>query len=99
MWFEIISSIVKLNQNFAELLRKKDCFTQGSLVNEPLSPEPIFLSSMIFHLNFVITDLFYFIFFLILMKGKMFQLVIEENRMVVAPKMTLIETFYKGTVY
>jgi len=29
----------------------------------------------------------------------MFQLVIDENRVVVAPKKTLIETFYEGTMY
>jgi len=33
------------------------------------------------------------------MKRKLFQLVIDENRMVVTPKMTLIETFYEGTMY
>ena len=33
------------------------------------------------------------------MKRKMFQLVIDEKRVVVTPKMTLIETFYEGTKY
>jgi len=33
---------------------------------------------------------------LIVIKRKMFQLAIDENRMVVTPKMTLIETFLQG---
>jgi len=55
VWFEIISSIVKLNQNFAVLLG----FTQGCLVNEPLSPERIFVSPTSFRWNFFIKGLLY----------------------------------------
>ena len=36
---------------------------------------------------------------LIVINRKMFQLVIDENRMVVTQKMTLIETFCGGTMY
>jgi len=59
---------------------KKDGFTQGCLVNEPLSPEQ----------DFYIANS------LIVIKRKMFQLAIDENQMVVTPKMTLIETFLRG---
>ena len=38
---------------------KKNCFTQDSWVNEPLSPERIFVSSMSFCWNFYIIRLLY----------------------------------------
>jgi len=84
--------------NFHRETVKKHCFTLDSLVNEPLSPERIFVSSMSIRWKFFIKGLLYCK-SLIVINRKMFQLVIDENRMVVTQKMTLIETFLGGTMY
>ena len=61
-------------------------------MNEPLSPERIFVSSMSFD-EFFISNNCYIAKSLNVINGKMFQLVIDENQMVVTQRMTLIDFF------
>jgi len=76
------------------------CATGKNIVFEPTYTytERIFVSSMSFRWNFLSKDC-YIANSLIVINRKMFQLVIDENRMVVTQKMTLIETFCGGTMY
>ena len=50
MCYGTLTDSIKFHQETV----KKHCITQDSLVNEPLSPERIFISSMSFYLEFVI---------------------------------------------
>jgi len=57
VWYYVLHYRTQLNSY--QITVKKDCFTQDSIVNEPLSPERIFASSKSFLFKFVISRFFY----------------------------------------
>ena len=61
-WCDIMCNIIghyRTQLKFYRQTVKKNCFTQDSIVNEPLSPEQIFASSKSFLFKFVILRFLY----------------------------------------